>query len=859
VPIKRARSIDDIFDRASNADLVLSTEGPLTLALDRRISQPRLGRLSATPRSYAANDMVPQDQRPLFLALIQQTPLSWKEAAFATQHILDCWDRTGDLTRVLQAQYDTDPIQTALEVLQTEPSSYRALQDATPPEGDVVVAGERFFTELDKNILPADYDSISLFEEGEFELPEFRIFDSPTDIVDTLLSHISSHNADDVAIVVDKNSSYSTLIESAFAANDIPHRGGPGFEDNPLLRAFIRLLRAGFDSQDLSLRDLRPVLVQLGIYPPIADENRRLRAVNHPDVEAIVDFIDRIPTSTFGEALEQYRSHCDAGLWELKDELEHLGLLSSDITPAGIDDLEFYLDSFDVPTETPSEGVLLTSATSSVYVDRPTVFYIGLGRGWERAVPDRPWINEATVDQRNLERFQLLLQNGQQRHYFVVNSVGGEPVSPCLYFEDLLETEYDTFDDLNATQHGVQRQHGGDSFPHKPPEVNLNPEPVTSLSQGSLSTLVNCPRDYYMSQLVEDATNQYLARGTSFHEAAELHAIDSSVIHENRDQVIDWIVSNQRPFLGEHDVETWRTTAAVGLDLLTSYLDEIPIERRAYSGYEPFGEPNELAVELDSKDESTFTEQWFANDQFNGHGVVDLIADPQTVIDYKTGSKSTATSVLRDGDPDEPSDTPNFQPYHYLAHHRSVVPDEPLSFKLVHFLEYIDEAIVDRESVAIEDSVTEIEYRPESFSGYISSKEVYEWLWEDISESNNRRKTLTRMGYEPYASFFESREFPTTDSKDALLETEFADEFEQYCVTQLSDKKLVRRGARSTLKKLFSLREGVLFEDDLDAYEAYLEGWIDQLNTFRATQFPVGDPNDDRLSHPLLIVGGDSR
>jgi len=47
----------------------------------------------------------------------------------------------------------------------------------------------------------------------------------------------------------------------------------------------------------------------------------------------------------------------------------------------------------------------------------------------------------------------LLLQSGSKQHYLVQNSTGGSPVTPCLYFEELLEQEYDRFSDLPSTTH----------------------------------------------------------------------------------------------------------------------------------------------------------------------------------------------------------------------------------------------------------------------------------------------------------------------------------------------------------------------------------------------------------------------
>nr|WP_254283196.1 PD-(D/E)XK nuclease family protein [Halomicroarcula limicola] len=546
-------------------------------------------------------------------------------------------------------------------------------------------------------------------------------------------------------------------------------------------------------------------------------------------------------------------------MWDLETELETVGILDSQVTQSRVDDLLFYLDTFDVPFESSTDGVLLASATSSVYVDRPTVFYIGLDRSWERAVPERPWVDTAQEDALNLKRFQLLLQNGQKRHYFVVDATGGDPVTPCLYFEDLLDSKFDSFGDLPSTRHGGPSLGGSTPFKHDPPNGVSSSDPVTSLSQSTLRTLVNCPREYYISELVESSTDHFRQRGTAFHDVAELYTVAPEAIRTNREAVLNWLVDEQRPFLDQHDVETWRTTAAVGLDLLTDYLDDIEIEERVYNGYESFSESQSLATHLGQELESTVTEQRFENEDLGGHGVVDLVQDPTTLVDYKTGSQSTATSVLKDGAIENPSDTPNFQAHHYLAHHRTVTPEQPLSFRFVYFLDIVDKAVVSRDDVSVHETVTEVEYTPDRFSDYIGSESVYQWLWEDLAESNNRRKTLERMEYEPYAAFFTSHDYPDAESKDEVLDSPITSAFESHCVDHVGDYKYVRKGARSTMKKLFGLRNGQLFGRDLNEYETFLQTWINQVNEYRNSGFPVGDPNDDRLDHPLLIVGGDDQ
>jgi len=55
--------------------------------------------------------------------------------------------------------------------------------------------------------------------------------------------------------------------------------------------------------------------------------------------------------------------------------------------------------------------------------------------------------------ERNIRQFQRLLQNGVDQYYLVQDTAGGTPVTPCLYFEELFDEEFDRFSDLDSLQH----------------------------------------------------------------------------------------------------------------------------------------------------------------------------------------------------------------------------------------------------------------------------------------------------------------------------------------------------------------------------------------------------------------------
>jgi len=43
------------------------------------------------------------------------------------------------------------------------------------------------------------------------------------------------------------------------------------------------------------------------------------------------------------------------------------------------------------------------------------------------------------------------------------------------------------------------------------------------------------------------------------------------------------------------------------------------------------------------------------------------------------------------------------------------------------------------------------------------------------------------------------------------------------------------------------------FEGGVDAFEDFLDAQIDRINQYRASQFPVEEPNFDRVTHRDLI------
>ncbi|WP_135666510.1 PD-(D/E)XK nuclease family protein [Halorhabdus rudnickae] len=853
MPIQRARSIDDLFEAVAGYDLVLTVDAPLSLALNRRLDHPRLGRFAATPQMLAADEFRPQDQRELFLAVIEKATLPWKQAAHLVELILGCWEETGDRQAILEFErYDTPATRKVLDVIESVESAHRDLEEyRIDDDREVAVIGESQFSELDRSILPAEYDVIDPLTSEAFDLPPFHSFASRTAIVEAIVDNVTSDNAEDVAIVMDRGGPFPALIESALEARDIPFYGGPGFADDEGLRTFLELLRLAHADSRARVGDVRPIARGLGIDLPVDDEDKLLAELESAAAEPIQAFCENVGEWTFGEALAEFEGLSDRSLDAVRDELDVLGLADEPVTDDRLDDLAFYLGAFDVPIDREDSGVLLADANTSTYVDRPAVFYLGLDADWTHRVIDRPWIDTERKDREHLRQFQLLLQNGREQYYLVQATSAGESVRPCLYFHDLLDDDIETFDDFETIPHTYRRGDGSTGFEHDP--VAAAPEPIETISQSSLSTFVNCPREYFFDQLVEQPDRDYFRKGNCFHDFAEFYVNHPDVIADaDRAELTDLFLDELRPFVDQVDRDVLETEFAVGLELIQRFIDENPPIERDYAGYTALPFENVVAEHFDRPVDSPITEQWFENRSLGGKGKVDLVHSPTQLLDYKSGSANSASQVVDRSSIEEIHDKPDFQALLYLAHQRRVQPGEPIDFVFYHFLDLVDDAITG--TADIEDALVRVTYYPETFDEWAGTQTAFDALCEGVAESNDRRKTLEKLGYDAYARFLNGHAFPDVEEKDELLDTEFADAFVRYARDRVGEYKYVTSGIESALKTLLDLRGENYFHDDLEAFESFLDEQIDLINDYRESSFPVGDPNLDRVTHRDLLL-----
>jgi len=860
VPIPRAKSPGQLYEEVQSYDRVITPDGPLASALNRHLDRSHLGPFAIPPRRLAVGRRQESEDRLAFLGMLDHEDLSWKRCAYAVGNILQCWEHRGSHDAIFEYDgYVDDATERAVErIAELETASMKLTNETIDPNLDVVVVEPAMLTQLERAYLPAEYDTVDLFADTEFELPPFRIHDSPTAIVETVVDSVDDENADHVGIVLDQESEYSPLIESALEAADIPFFGGPGFTDRSEHRLFLHLLRTAHRGTDTRISEIRSLLTVFDCDIVDADTNKRLHELDDGDLKWLIDFCHDVQEYTFSDALSVFERHAGDTLDAFREELETLNIADESITEARLDDLSFYLQTYEVPVDRENEGVLLADAKSASYVGREVVFYLGLDDRWTHSAPRRPWVDQDAQFTRNLKSFQLLLQSGSQQHYLVQDATGGSPVTPCLYFEELLEPEYDRFSDLPSTSHQIETAaRVGDGFDNGP--VGVTSDPVETISKSSLNTYVNSPRDYYFSRIVDGPEKAYLTEGNLLHDFAEFYVNHPDEIDEETlSEVVELMLEDVRPLVRSVDERTRRTEYRASLETIVSYLDANQPTEGAFLTPSSGGD-NAVAAHFGRDVDSPVTERRFTDEELGINGMIDLVQSQQELLDYKSGSESSATSIVKHAAIDEPTDEPDFQAALYLTYWRSQRPGDQLSFTFFYVTELVDDVIAG--DADIDDALTTVTYYPESLTEHVQREEFFEYLREEGAQKC--QKILSKIEYQTYAALFDAAPLVETTDSDELIDSEFGETMIDRLEAEIGEYKYVTTGSKQVMRAIVDRQKGAFFKSDLDAFESFVDERLAELNRRRTGDeaFPIegiaGEPNYRRVDNRDLLLEGE--
>ncbi len=849
--VERTLSVDELFEKIRDYDLVFTTEASLMDALNVRIEKPVFQPPATTPKIHILKKHQNQGllgERELFIQIARETDIPWKKASHILENIIECWKNTGSPENIKRyGIFEQETLEKILKVINSTDNIFSCMSEAEVDEElDVAVVNFHQFNELDKKVLPQKYDKIEVFKPGKKVLPSFKLFESRNEIIRAVKNNINQDNALDVAVVVEIGSPYSALIKSALKSKNISVMRRKELSEDENLRTFISFLRLSTSAGKTKLGNCQPVMRKLGIHISVEKNEKYIENVENQEVEEFRDLLESTEDSTVGEALENIEKYTRTNL---KREFKKLGIMGEKVSSELVNRLEYYLNTYTVETDSSGRGVLIADAKSSAYIDRPIIFYIGMDMGWVPEISEKPWINRDKEEETGFKNFKALIQNGEQQHFLVQNSSVDGEITPCIYINELVEKQFETFRDLEHEGYNSEKTGERHGFERKGFRTRINH--VDKISKSSLDKLVKSPKEYLFNKLTETTENQHLAKGNILHDFAEFYVNHTEFVEEKGDQVfVDLMLEKMKSFLEPNELDILETKFYMAVERIKRFLEKYLQEEIDTEGFRhvDFHGKNVFAEKFNREIDRDITEVWFSDRELGMKGKVDLLLDTHHLVDYKTGNMKKAYEVIENSCIQVLEGEPNFQALMYLSYLRKKRQEKRLEFTFFHVFENLDGEISGGSS--IEEDLVNIRYHPISFKKFVETRDMFDFIMrkkngeEKVSESNDRRKTLEiRMGYEDYKEFFEENSVPFRFEKDGIEDSEFLEKFIQFCSQRIGERySYVEKGCESALKRIVDYGKSNYFKQDLDKFEDFVEKQLKLLNSFMKKGFPVDNP-----------------
>jgi len=762
--IRRSKSIKQLYDDVKDYDMVITSDAPLRTALNKHLNKPMVGTFAVTPKELAAKYAIQLFREPLLdeseavIQVAKRLNISIKQAHYIVQRAFDAWQGLVDLERAGQYLSSMADNKAVLNIFRKLPTVYHAMEkfNGSVFKGKkVAVIGLDFFTELDKRVLPEEYTNIEVFTDEEYSLSNFFTLTSERDVVDRVAGMINTENADDIAIVINPESSYLPLIESRLANKGIPMNIRGELKNHFLTRSFLDMVVMGLNIDNLTVREIAPFANLLSAYMDPRYSNYYIPDyVSDINEDAYLSefysFLKEITGKSYGNVLNWLGEKGLKFPSEFHDILQRLGMIEKTIDFESYTSLAYCMRNFDIEVAGNRRGTLLINCKNSTYIDRPVCFFLGMDASWTKG-PGEEWLDREVKDKRDLNIFQILLQQGQRRYYFASTMKNNEKVIPCYYFNLLFSKAIKDFTDPIFSNKNLLSIENSAGQKRLRLLVKTEPYQFTHFSQSSLRDFVLCPRRYAHGKLKHSQEEAYFLKGRMFHDFAVFYFNRPDIVLEKDDQFfIDDMLKEYKRMTGNLKLDVERTDFSIGIQNILSFIDslddvdeepeiEIPSVLHRVSD-------NRFARLLGIPLEKPNCELSFADDELCIEGRFDLMVNPYKVVDFKSGRKGkTAAEIVKNadcctivdmefGDGEEETNIAeeklDFQPMFYLLMMRKLNQNENIEFQHYYCLANYRQ-VINGESDDISKNIVTIGYHP---IDYNKSKKKESFCKDDLDD-----------------------------------------------------------------------------------------------------------------------------
>lgn len=700
--MRTAKSIDEIYDEVKDFDIVLCNDAPLALALNNRVDTPRLGPLAVTPRQYAASNSYDLAGKGIIgdIALVKSVAndtgygIKYVHGEIVNVQRMLRFTSAPEVhlksrqRRVCRAYMDYNTVDTIL--LRCDAASGGFFDGRK-----VAVVGGELYDELDKhmNPNPGMMTEVDIFKRGEYVIPEIRLLRNDREIAECAADIVMRTDPLDVAIVMDSEGSIADSVRSALYRNHIPFINSLEMRDLTSIRDYLEFVALALRFDTLRVRDVRSLISSYGgdiwlkhdEYSLSAFLRARIILPTTPRAErtlALLDLMSRIEEYTFSQVSEFcILSSQDRGNVTLL--LRDMECAESPVTQQLLDDLYYAVNSIgglkhnEQISDDEKKGVLLADCKNSVYVDRPVVIYVGLGTDWDRTTKDLDFLSPGQrmdEDDRNRQRFDVLMQQGNVRFYLAKSVNGNQEAQPCTHF-----TSPDGSARVTSFEQACERTVTGpwevtkmDRTPSfSAAEFDLGERGTMLFSQSSFNTFYRCPRAFMYSRLARSADKETTFTGTLVHDYAEFRLSYPKTVKElirknGPDYFVNRIADRCELLDSPELREIARTEIRIMVDNVDRYAEELKLPTDDLVDRSVDKEPNMFLDELGLTRVSSYVEASRQCANLHLKGIMDILNDDR-IYDLKTGRIKTPREVCKNMSFDEPVDYPDFQPLAYLT------------------------------------------------------------------------------------------------------------------------------------------------------------------------------------------------
>lgn len=717
--MRLAKSIDELYEEVRGYDLVLCNDAPLSLALNNRLDRPRVGAFAVTPRELAGGMALDFFQTEILsdIGLIKKVS---ENTGYRLRYV------HGEIENIKGLRRFTSEIRNHLSMRSKKiydeyielPTLERIMGEFDGENAEVfkgkriAVIGTELYDDLDKHFNPkiGTFDEISPFKKGNFSIGEIRELSNDRQIAENAVSLISWDNARDVAIVMDVKGPIANAVRSALYRKGLPFINALNVKDLNHVRDYLEFLRLSLSFDTIKVKNVRELISSYGGYIRNRyDEYLLQQYANISDdsdkTKRILDVMRDIRSLTFMDVCDTIVYPKDSA--QIKVLLGEMDLKKTPVSEKDVNDIVYAVNNIgnlkhneQIPMSE-KEGVLLVDCQKSVYIDRPVVIFLGMGSEWEKDLSSLDSLKSGIREdenEKNVWRFQIMLQQGTSRIYICNSMKNGKKPRPCMFFDECSDTDgkaIRTFEDVCDTL-TIGKWYQKDRSPIQEmgfTNIDRTEYVKKPFSKSSYNNFVSCPRKFMFDKMLNSEDKKETVSGNMIHEYAEFRLCYPELAKQHdADYFVD-IISDVCTGLYAPEVRSMeRSKMRNSIDNINRFVEVMDFDGKIKIDPERKKEKENVFFKLFGvSGGSDSTEVKYTSRDSHMEGIFDLLTGG-VIYDYKTGRPSSVKKIASSMDLGR-KEYKEFQCMFYISLLNEMVPSNKNEFDLFYTMDNDSKAV----------------------------------------------------------------------------------------------------------------------------------------------------------------------